>query len=95
MEQEKLEIAVLGTKGQIVIPQRLRKELALLPNTKLSVYRSDDKIVLVELKITTLADPKDLFKEIFVQNKGKKKVPEKKASEKKPRAQSKSRKKSK
>jgi hypothetical protein len=28
--------------------------------------------VLVKLEVTTLADPKDLLKEIFVENKGKK-----------------------
>jgi bifunctional DNA-binding transcriptional regulator/antitoxin component of YhaV-PrlF toxin-antitoxin module len=32
MGQEEPEIAVVGTKGQIVIPQRLRKELAITPN---------------------------------------------------------------
>ena len=45
MEQEEPEIAVVGTKGQIVIPQRLRKELKITPKTKLAVYRKGDKIV--------------------------------------------------
>jgi AbrB family looped-hinge helix DNA binding protein len=72
MEQEEPEIAVVGTKGQIVIPQRLRKELAITPNTKLCVYRKDDKLVVVKLKTPPLADLKEVFKEIDEQNKGKK-----------------------
>lgn len=73
MEKEEPEIAVVGTKGQIVIPQRLRKELAITPNTKLCVYRKDDKLVVVKLKTPPLADLKAVFKEIDEQNKGKKK----------------------
>ena len=74
MEQEEPEIAVVGTKGQIVIPQKLRKELAITPNTKLCVYRKDDKLVVVKLKVPPLADLKELFKEIDEQNKRKKKL---------------------
>ena len=76
MGQEEPEIAVVGTKGQIVIPQRLRKELAITPNTKLCVYRKDDKLVVVKLKVPPLADLKELFKEIDEQNKGKNKPTE-------------------
>jgi AbrB family looped-hinge helix DNA binding protein len=43
MEQEEPEIAVVGTKGQIVIPQRFRRELNITPKTKLIVYRKGDK----------------------------------------------------
>ena len=68
------EIAVVGTKGQIVIPQRLRKELMITPNTKLVVYRKDDKLVVTKLKVPPLGEElKDLFREIDEQNKGKKK----------------------
>jgi AbrB family looped-hinge helix DNA binding protein len=76
VQEEEPEIAVVGTKGQIVIPQRLRKELAITPNTKLCVYRKDDKLVVVKLKVPPLADLKELFKEIDEQNKGKKKPTE-------------------
>jgi AbrB family looped-hinge helix DNA binding protein len=72
MEKEP-EIAVVGTKGQIVIPQRLRKELAIKPNTKLALYRKDDKLVIVKLKLPALTGQKDLFKEIEEKNKGKEK----------------------
>ena len=71
MEQES-DIAVVGTKGQIVIPQRFRKELQITPNTKLLVYRKDDKLVVTRLKVPPLEELRELFKEIDKQNKGKK-----------------------
>jgi AbrB family looped-hinge helix DNA binding protein len=75
MEQEEPEIAIVGTKGQIVIPQRLRKELKITSKTKLVVYRKGDKIVVTKLEVPTLKEElKDLFKEIGKQNWGKKKV---------------------
>src|SRR4030065_1423845 len=77
MEQEETEIAVVGTKGQIVIPQRLRKELKITSKTKLVVYRKDDKLVITKLTVPPLGEElKDLFREIDEQNKGKKKPTE-------------------
>jgi AbrB family looped-hinge helix DNA binding protein len=77
MTQENSDIAVVGTKGQIVIPQRFRKELAITPNTKVVVYRKDDKLVLAKLTVPPLAELKELFAEIDQQNKTKKKPSEK------------------
>ncbi len=76
MSQQESDIAVVGTKGQIVIPQRFRKELAITPNTKLIVYRKDDKLVVTKLKVPPLEELKSLFAEIDEQNKGKKKPSE-------------------
>jgi AbrB family looped-hinge helix DNA binding protein len=76
MGQEKSEIAVVGTKGQIVIPQHFRKDLAITPNTKIIVYRKDDKLVLAKLSIPPLEDLKELFGEIDLKNKGIKKPTE-------------------
>jgi len=39
--EKESDFAVVGTMGQIVIAQRLRRELAITPNTKLIVYRKD------------------------------------------------------
>ena len=76
--QEEPEIAVVGTKGQIVIPQRLRKELKITSKTKLVVYRKDDKLVITKLTVPPLGEElKDMFREIDEQNKGKKKPTEK------------------
>ena len=74
--EEEPEIAVVGTKGQIVIPQRFRKELAIKPNSKLCVYKKDDKLVVVKLDVPPLEDLKQLFKEIDEQNKGREKPTE-------------------
>jgi len=72
MEGEEPEVAIVGTKGQIVIPQRLRRELNITPKTKLVVYRKGDKIVVTRLKVPPLGEElKDLFREIDEQNQRK------------------------
>jgi AbrB family looped-hinge helix DNA binding protein len=78
MGQEETEIAVVGTKGQIVIPQKLRRELQITAKTKLAIYRKDDKLVVTKLNVPQLGEElKELFREIDEQNKGKKKPTEK------------------
>jgi antitoxin PrlF len=67
------EITTVGTKGQIVIPHRLRKELKITSKTKLIVYMQGDKIVLTKLKVPPLKEElKNLFREIDNQNKDRK-----------------------
>ena len=67
------EIAVVGTKGQIVIPQRFRKELKITSKTKLALYKQDDKIVVTKLSIPSLSEEmQSLFDEVDKQTKGKK-----------------------
>jgi bifunctional DNA-binding transcriptional regulator/antitoxin component of YhaV-PrlF toxin-antitoxin module len=67
------EIAVVGTKGQIVIPQKLRKELKITSKTKLAVYRQGDMLVATKLKIPPLREElKNLFSEVDRQTGGKK-----------------------
>ena len=78
MKHEEPEVAIVGTKGQIVIPQRFRRELKITPKTKLVVYRKGDKIVVTRLKVPPLGEElKDLFREIDEQNQGKTKPTEK------------------
>lgn len=48
---EKLEITSLSSKGQIVIPQELRKRLHLHVGEKFIVIGEDDTIVLKKLEI--------------------------------------------
>lgn len=76
MGQEEIDVAVVGTKGQIVIPKRFRNELSITPNTKLVVYRRNDKLVVTKLKIPPLKELKDLFSEVDQQSKAKKKPSE-------------------
>jgi len=67
------EIATVGTKGQIVIPQRFRKKLKISSNTKLAVYLKDDKLVVTKLEIPPLREElKNLFGEVDKKTKGKK-----------------------
>jgi AbrB family looped-hinge helix DNA binding protein len=78
MEQEEPEVTVVGTKGQIVIPQRFRKALKITSKTKLVVYKKGDRLVVTRLKLPPLGEElKDLFREIDEQYKGKKKPSEK------------------
>jgi AbrB family looped-hinge helix DNA binding protein len=60
----KSAIAVVGARGQIVIPQPFRRDLAITPTTKLCVYRKDDKLVLVKLKNMLPAEFREQFKVI-------------------------------
>lgn len=74
---EEPEVAVVGTKGQIVIPRQMRAKLNIRPKTKLAVYRSGDKLVLAKLSIPSLgAELKGLFREIDSQYKEKHKPSE-------------------
>ena len=78
MTQEEVEIAVVGTKGQIVIPQRLRQALKITAKTKLAIYRKGDKLVLTKLEVPPLNEQlRALFREVDKQNRGRKKLTEK------------------
>jgi AbrB family looped-hinge helix DNA binding protein len=75
--KEEPKIAVVGTKGQIVIPQQLREELSIKPKTKLALYRRGDKIVVAKLEIPPLVDDlKEFFEEIDEKRKGSKRPTE-------------------
>ena len=58
---EEPEIAVVGTKGQFVIPQDLRRRLAIKPKTRLAIYRRGDKLVVTKLKVPTAGEELDDF----------------------------------
>ena len=62
---EEPEIAIVGTKGQMVIPQRIRKEMGISTKTKLAVYMRGDKLVVTKLELPPLGEElKGLFREI-------------------------------
>ena len=74
---EEPEVAIVGTKGQIVIPQELREELEIKPRTKLAVYKSGDKLVLTKLRVPSLREElKALFRDIDENYRGKKRPTE-------------------
>jgi AbrB family looped-hinge helix DNA binding protein len=77
-KMEEPDVAVVGTKGQIVIPQQLRRELRIEPKSKLVVYREGDKLVITKLKLPSLGNElESLFKEIDRQYEGKKRPTQK------------------
>ena len=59
------EVAVVSSKGQVVIPRTVRSKLKIKPKTKLLVYAYDDSIVMKELKIPDFVSTiEELHKEI-------------------------------
>ena len=56
------EITTIGEKGQVVIPQRLRKHLGVTPRTKFIVFGKGDTIVLRRLR---LPDVRKEWDEVF------------------------------
>lgn len=61
MAQE-TEITTVSEKGQVVIPQKIRKELKIKPRSKLLVYGKDGVII---MKTIELPDMKKEWQEIF------------------------------
>ncbi|MHB2035198.1 MAG: AbrB/MazE/SpoVT family DNA-binding domain-containing protein [Nitrososphaerales archaeon] len=65
MQKEEPEIAIVGTKGQIVIPQQLRKDLKIKSKTKLAIYKRGDKLVVTKLAFPSVGNRlQTLFREI-------------------------------
>ncbi len=68
----------MGTKGQIVIPQRLRTKLNIKPNNRIAIYRRGNKLVLTKLDVPSLDEKLNAtFVQIDEQYRGKKKPTEK------------------
>jgi len=74
---EEPEIATVGTKGQIVIPQQIRRELGIKPKTKLAVYSRGGRLVAAKIETPALGDElRTLFREIDRRFEGKRKPSE-------------------
>jgi AbrB family looped-hinge helix DNA binding protein len=72
---QKPEITTVSEKGQVVIPQSLRKEMRIKPKTKFIVFGSGDTVIMKRLE---LPDLKKEWKEIFkVMDKKKLRISEK------------------
>ncbi|OLS13133.1 MAG: SpoVT/AbrB family transcription regulator [Promethearchaeota archaeon CR_4] len=50
-KEENSDIAIVSSKGQVVIPQALREKLGIKPKTKLIVYGFDDAIVMKKINL--------------------------------------------
>lgn len=58
------EITTISEKGQVVIPQSIRKELGIKPKTKFLVYGRGDTVIMKKLE---LPDLQKEWEEIFKQ----------------------------
>jgi len=56
------EVATVSEKGQVVIPQSLRRELGIKPRTKLLVFGRGDTLIMKKLELPDLRNEWD---EIF------------------------------
>lgn len=56
------QVTTISEKGQIVIPQSIRKELGIKPRTKFLVYGKGDTVIMKKLE---LPDMKKEWNEIF------------------------------
>jgi AbrB family looped-hinge helix DNA binding protein len=51
---EDLEVTTMSEKGQVVIPQSIRKELGIKPKTKFLVYGKGDTVIMKKLELPDL-----------------------------------------
>lgn len=50
-QNEKADVTVVSEKGQVVIPQTIRKKLGIGPKTKLLVYGYQDAVIMKKLEV--------------------------------------------
>lgn len=59
---EEPEVTTISEKGQVVIPQSIRKQLGIKPKTKFLVFGRGDTVIMKRLK---LPDVKKEWEDIF------------------------------
>lgn len=63
MTTEEPEVITISEKGQVVIPQSIRKELGIKPKNKFLVYGKGDTIIMKKLDLPSLKKEwDDIFK---------------------------------
>ena len=62
MTAEEPEVTTISEKGQVVIPQSIRKEMGIKPKNKFLVYGRGDTIIMKKLELPSL---KKEWEEIF------------------------------
>ena len=62
---EKPDVTVVRSKGQVVLPQSIRKKLGIGPKTKLLVYGYQDAVVLKKLEIPDVTrELKEIYRKV-------------------------------
>jgi AbrB family looped-hinge helix DNA binding protein len=51
VQNEKADVTVVSEKGQVLIPQTIRKKLGIGPKTKLLVYGYQDAVIMKKLEV--------------------------------------------
>jgi AbrB family looped-hinge helix DNA binding protein len=63
MSAEEPEVTTISEKGQVVIPQSIRKEVGIKPKNKFLVYGRGDTIIMKKLELPDLKKEwDDIFK---------------------------------
>jgi AbrB family looped-hinge helix DNA binding protein len=63
MTTEEPEVTTISEKGQVVIPQSIRKKLGIKPKTKFLVYGRGDTVIMKKLELPDLKKQwEDIFK---------------------------------
>lgn len=59
------DVTVVTTKGQVVIPQAIRRELGIKPKTKLLVYGYKDAVIMKKLEIPDVEkELREIYREV-------------------------------
>jgi AbrB family looped-hinge helix DNA binding protein len=63
MTTDEPEVTTISEKGQVVIPQSIRRELGIKPKNKFLVYGRGDTIIMKKLELPSLKKEwEDIFK---------------------------------
>jgi len=75
MENQEIEVTTVSPKGQVVIPQKIRKKMRIESGTKFAVYGRTDVIIFKRLELPTVDDFENLvdFGNKFAKKRGIKK----------------------
>ena len=64
-QNEKADITVVSEKGQVVIPQNIRKKLGIEPKTKLLIYGYQDAVIMKKLEVPDVTkELEEIYKRI-------------------------------
>ena len=72
MKEKEVQITTTSPKGQVVIPQEIRKQMKLEVGTKFAVYGRGDTIIFKRVELPTARDFEKLakFGRVFAKGKG-------------------------